>query len=50
LLKVIPFDKAIRHANLKGEAPIDFAPDSPAIQAIHALIPELRARLNNADT
>jgi len=49
LLTVIPFDKAIRLANLKGKAPIDFAHDSPAIRAIRALIPELRARLNNAD-
>ncbi len=50
LLTIIPFDTAIRHANIKGEAPIDYAPDSPAIQAIRALIPELRARLNNTDT
>jgi CO dehydrogenase maturation factor len=50
LLTVIPFDKAIRHANLEGKAPIDYAPDSPAIQAIRALIPELRSRLNIVDT
>ncbi len=50
LLAVIPFDKAIRHANLEGKAPIDYAPESPAIQAIHTLIPELRKRLLNSPT
>jgi CO dehydrogenase maturation factor len=50
LLAVIPFDKAIRHANLEGKAPIDYAPESQAIQAIHTLIPELRKRLNNSPT
>lgn len=47
LLTIVPFDQAIRHANLKGEAPIDFAPESPAIQSIKAMIPELRRRLNS---
>lgn len=46
LLTIIPFDKAIRQANLEGSAPIDFALNSPAIQSIKALIPELRSRLN----
>jgi CO dehydrogenase maturation factor len=46
LMTIIPFDKAIRHANLKGQAPIDFAPDSPAVQSIKTMIPELRSRLN----
>ncbi len=46
LLTVIPFDKTIRQANLKGVAPIDFAPDSVAIMAIQSLISELRNRLN----
>jgi CO dehydrogenase maturation factor len=46
LLTTIPFDKAIRHANLKGQAPIDFAPDSPAVQSIKDMIPELQRRLN----
>ena len=50
ILAVIPFDKAIRHANLEGKAPIDYAPDSPAIQAIRTLIPELRTQLANAET
>lgn len=45
LLTIIPFDKAIRHANLEGKAPIDFAPESPAIKAIQTLIPELRRNL-----
>ena len=46
LLTIIPFDKAVRQANLQGQAPIDFAPGSPAIKAIKAMIPELRSRLN----
>jgi CO dehydrogenase maturation factor len=46
LLTIIPFDKAIRHANLKGQAPIDFAPNSLAVQSIKTMIPELRSRLN----
>jgi CO dehydrogenase maturation factor len=47
LLTVIPFDKAIRQANLKGIAPLDFASDSPAIKAIQNLIPELRNHLSS---
>ncbi len=47
LLTVIPFDKAIRNANLEGKAPIDYAPNSAAIQAIKKLIPELQNRLNH---
>jgi len=46
LLTIIPFDKAIRQANIEGQAPIDFAPDSVAVQSIKAMIPELRTRLN----
>ncbi len=46
LLTIIPFDKAIRHANIKGQAPIDYAPDSPAIQSIKTMIPDLRNRLS----
>ncbi len=46
LLTVIPFDKAIRQANIEGIAPLDFAADSPAINAIQGLIPELRRHLS----
>jgi CO dehydrogenase maturation factor len=47
LLAVIPFDKTIRQANLQGQAPIDFSPDSAAVLAIREMIPELRSRLNS---
>ncbi|MFW9831611.1 MAG: ArsA-related P-loop ATPase [Candidatus Thorarchaeota archaeon] len=47
LLISIPFDRAIRQANLEGKAPLDYAPEAPAVKAIHALIPELRKRLNS---
>lgn len=46
LLTTIPFDKAIRQANLKGIAPLDHAPESPAIKAIHSIIPQLRKHLS----
>ncbi|MFX0168536.1 MAG: ArsA-related P-loop ATPase [Candidatus Hodarchaeota archaeon] len=47
LLASIPFDKEIRQANIKGVAPLDFAPQSPAIQAIQSIIPKLRSQLVN---
>jgi len=47
LLASIPFDKAIRHANLKGIAPLDYAPESPAIQVIQSIIPQLRKHLSS---
>ncbi len=34
LIGIIPYDNALRAADLNGKAPIDFAPESPAIQAI----------------
>ncbi|MHA2426530.1 MAG: ATP-binding protein [Candidatus Hermodarchaeia archaeon] len=46
LLASIPFDKAIRHANLKGIAPLDYAPKSPAVKAIQSIIPRLRSHLS----
>ncbi|MDO8056384.1 MAG: cobalamin biosynthesis protein CobN, partial [Candidatus Hermodarchaeota archaeon] len=45
LLTSIPFDKGIRQANLKGIAPLDYAPESPGLQAIKSIIPKLRAHL-----
>jgi CO dehydrogenase maturation factor len=45
LLAVIPFDKSITQAGRLGKAPIDHNPDSPAIQNIKTLIPQLRAHL-----
>ncbi len=47
LLTSIPFDKAVRLANLKGKAPLDFAPECPAVQAIQALIPAIKSHLNS---
>jgi CO dehydrogenase maturation factor len=47
LLASIPFDKAIRHANLKGIAPLDYAPESPAVKAIQSIIPQLRKHLSS---
>jgi CO dehydrogenase maturation factor len=47
LLASIPFDKAIRHANLKGVAPLDYAPDSSALQVIKSIIPQLRSHLSS---
>ena len=47
LLASIPFDKTIRHANLKGIAPLDYAPKSPAVKAIQSIIPQLRKHLSS---
>lgn len=50
LLAVIPFDKSIREAGLRGKAPLDHNPTTPAIQAIRELIPKLRSHLEeNSD-
>jgi CO dehydrogenase maturation factor len=38
---VIPEDDAIRRADLKGVAPIDANPDSPAMQALSAVVSRL---------
>ncbi|MFX1295530.1 MAG: AAA family ATPase [Promethearchaeota archaeon] len=32
LIGMIPYDNALRNADLNGKAPIDFAPDSPAVK------------------
>jgi CO dehydrogenase maturation factor len=45
LLAVIPFDSKVRMAGLLGEAPLDYASDSPAIQAIKEFIPKLQSSL-----
>ena len=45
LAAVIPYDEAIVDAELRGVAPIDQAPQSPAIQAIRSLATALVARL-----
>src|SRR5262249_14169168 len=45
LAGVIPYDKAIVEAELRGVAPIDQAPQSPAMQAIRSLATALVANL-----
>jgi CO dehydrogenase maturation factor len=45
LAAVIPYDEAIVEAELRGVAPIDQAPQSPAMQAIRSLAAALLARL-----
>ncbi len=37
LIGIIPYDNALRGADLNGKAPIDFAPDSPAIKEIQKI-------------
>ena len=41
LAGVIPFDEALPEAERARRAPLDFAPDSPAVQAIHKLAQEV---------
>ncbi len=41
----IPFDAAVPEAELHGLAPTDYAPNSPAVQAIQDLATTLRGRL-----
>jgi CO dehydrogenase maturation factor len=45
LAAVIPYDEAIVEAELCGVAPIDRAPQSPAMEAIGSLATALLARL-----
>lgn len=45
LLAIIPFDTKVRMAGLLGKAPLDYASDSPAIQAIMEFIPRLQSFL-----
>lgn len=45
LVAVVPFDEAIVEAERRGLAPIDYAPDGPAVQAIGELAATLRQRL-----
>ena len=37
LIGMIPYDNSLRSADLNGEAPIDFAPGSPAIEEIERI-------------
>lgn len=41
LAGVIPYDERLPEAERAGAAPIDFAPDAPAIAAIHTLAEEV---------
>ena len=45
LVAMIPFDEAIVAAEQQSQAPLDYAPFSPVVQAIGELIHTLRARL-----
>ena len=45
LVAAIPYDEAIVEAEQRGLAPIDYAPESPAVQAIRALATGLLARV-----
>lgn len=45
LLAVVPYDEAILEAEMAAAAPLDHAPDSPAIHAIAGLATVLHARL-----
>jgi CO dehydrogenase maturation factor len=49
LLGMIPYDNALRSADLNGKAPIDFAPDSPAIKEIEN-IEKLLLNIINSNT
>jgi CO dehydrogenase maturation factor len=44
LLASIPYDEAVVEAEENGLAPVDFSPNSPAIQAMVSLAKELRIR------
>ena len=44
LLGVIPLDKSIHRAGLLGKAPIDYAPDSPAVEAIKEILKQLQSQ------
>ena len=43
LLVAVPDDPAIEQADREGAAPIDFAPDAPAVRALTALAARLTA-------
>lgn len=45
LLTVVPYDEAILVAEMAAAAPLDHAPDSPAVHAVAGLATLLRARL-----
>jgi len=46
LVAAIPFDNAVPEAEHRGLVPIDDAPRSPAVQAIHDLAGSLREPLS----
>jgi CO dehydrogenase maturation factor len=45
LIATIPFDEAVVQAEQHDQAPIDYAPGSPAMRAMRTLAATLRARL-----
>ncbi|MCG3207703.1 MAG: Light-independent protochlorophyllide reductase iron-sulfur ATP-binding protein [Anaerolineae bacterium] len=45
LAAVIPFDEAAVHAEMNGQALIDYAPDSPAVQAVATLVSILQSQV-----
>ena len=47
LIGTIPYDNALREADLNGKAPIDFAPESPAIKEIEKIEKLLLSFINS---
>jgi CO dehydrogenase maturation factor len=47
LIGTVPYDNALREADLNGEAPIDFAPESPAIKEIEKIEKLLLSFINS---
>ena len=50
LLGWVPWDRKLEEAELRGQAPIDFAPDSPGVTAVRNLVDGLLADLAPAVT
>ena len=44
VVAAVPWDEALADAERKGKAPIDEAPDSPAVREVESLVDRLRAR------
>ena len=44
VIATVPFDVSITEADLRGVALLDYAPDAPAVQAIHGLARSLASR------
>jgi hypothetical protein len=42
---MIPYDETVLEAERQGLAPIDYAPDGPAVKAVRALVATITAAL-----